>query len=99
MGRGIFTSFIEAAMREAVVERLEEGTFFARIPSCAGVWAEGANEEECLAILQEVLEEWLLFKLRDGDKDIPLLGGVDLNHEWVMEHYEAGQQAGINQAP
>jgi len=86
-------------MREAVVERLEDGTFFAKIPSCAGVWADGVNEEECLAVLQEVLEEWLLFKLRDGDKDIPLLGGVDLNHEWVVEHYEAGQQAGINQAP
>ncbi|WP_081357666.1 type II toxin-antitoxin system HicB family antitoxin [Neomoorella thermoacetica] len=74
--------FTQAAMKEAVIEQLEDGTFFAEIPPCSGVWADGKDEKECLAILQEVLEEWLLFKLRDGDNDIPVLGGADLNHKW-----------------
>jgi predicted RNase H-like HicB family nuclease len=71
MPGGVFTSFIEAAMKEARVEKFEDGSYYAEIPSCPGVWANGDTEEECLATLQEVLEEWLLFKLRDGDKDIP----------------------------
>lgn len=77
MAGGLFTSFIDAAMKEAKVEHLENGNFYAEIPSCLGVWADGETEEECfLKTLQEVLEEWLLFKLRDGDKDFPVIGGV-----------------------
>ncbi|APC07357.1 type II toxin-antitoxin system HicB family antitoxin [Neomoorella thermoacetica] len=103
MGRGAFTTFIQAAMKEAVIERLEDGTFFAEIPPCPGVWADGKDEKECLATLQEVLEDWLLFKLRDGDNDIPVLGGADLNHKWQEDHawvgennLESGQQDRIN---
>lgn len=85
MGRGAFTTFIQAAMKEAVIEQLEDGTFFAEIPPYPGVWADGKDEKECLATLQEVLEEWLLFKLRDVDNDIPVLGGEDLNHKWQVK--------------
>ena len=72
MGRGAFTTFIQAAMKEAVIERLEDGIFFAEIPPCPGVWADGKNEKECLTTLQEVLEDWLLFKLQDRDNDISI---------------------------
>jgi len=82
MKRGIFTSFIHAAMKEAVLEHLEDGSFYAEIPSCPGVWADAETEEKCLQVLQEVLEEWLLFKLRDGDKDFSVIGDIDLNREW-----------------
>ncbi len=90
MGGGMLTSFIDAAMKEAVVEELSDGTFYAEIPSCPGVWADGKTRNECLKTLQEVLEEWLLFKLRDGDKDFPVLGGIDLNREWTEDRSWAG---------
>ena len=31
----------------------------------------GDRKEECCRELQEVLEEWLILKLRDNDPDIP----------------------------
>jgi predicted RNase H-like HicB family nuclease len=96
MGGGLFTSYIDAAMKEAVIKKLEDGTFYAKIPSCPGVWADGDNESECLKTLQEVLEEWLLFKLRDGDS-IPVVGNVDLNIQWKEDLSWVGEDFETNQ--
>lgn len=74
----ILTAFTEAAMHEATYEMLEDGTFFGEIPSCPGVWANEKTLEMCRNVLREVLEEWLILKLRDGDP-LPSIGGIDLN--------------------
>ena len=74
----ILTAFVETAMHEARYEMLEDGTFFGEIPSCPGVWANEKTLEVCRDVLREVLEEWLILKLRDGDF-IPTIGGIDLN--------------------
>lgn len=87
---GIISQFIEAAMKQAEIEILSDGKFYAEIPSCRGVWADGDSKEECLATLQEVLEEWILFKLRDGDKDFPVLNDADLNSDWVEDNSWGG---------
>jgi len=42
------------------------------------VWANEKTLELCRDVLREVLEEWLILKLRDGDF-IPTIGGIDLN--------------------
>jgi predicted RNase H-like HicB family nuclease len=83
---GAITVFISAAMKQARIEFLEEeGIFYGEIPSCQGVWAMGKKNEECLDALQKVLEDWMLFKFRDGDKDFPLLGNANLNEDWQEE--------------
>lgn len=87
MGIGVFTSFIEKAMKKGVIERFEDGTYYAEIPECPGVWATGETEEECLHELQEVLEDWLLFKLKDGDR-IPVIDEIDLNWEFKEENQQ-----------
>jgi len=74
----ILTAFVETAMHEARYKMLEDGTFFGEIPSCPGVWANEKTLELCRDVLREVLEEWLILKLRDGDL-IPTIGGIDLN--------------------
>ncbi|WP_303881703.1 type II toxin-antitoxin system HicB family antitoxin [Acetomicrobium mobile] len=74
----ILTAFVETAMHEARYKMLEDGTFFGEIPSCPGVWANEKTLEVCRDVLREVLEEWLILKLRDGDF-IPTIGGIDLN--------------------
>ncbi len=79
---GIITRFINAAMKRSKVEILEDdGRLYGEIPSCRGVWATGQTKEECLGALREVLEEWTMLKLRDDDKDFPVLDSVDLNVE------------------
>ncbi len=74
----ILTAFVETAMHEARYKMLEDGSFFGEIPSCPGVWANEKTLEVCRDVLREVLEEWLILKLRDGDF-IPKIGGIDHN--------------------
>lgn len=74
----ILTAFTEAAMRKAKYKMLEDSTFWGEIPSCPGVWANEETLEKCREVLREVLEEWLILKLRDRDP-LPPIGGVDLN--------------------
>ncbi|HWQ76615.1 MAG TPA: type II toxin-antitoxin system HicB family antitoxin [Syntrophomonas sp.] len=78
MAMPILTAFTEAALREAVYKILDDGTFYGEIPLCHGVWANEKTLEKCREELHEVLEEWLILKLRDCDP-LPQIGGVDLN--------------------
>lgn len=74
----MLSDYIQSAMREAHYELLENGRFFGKIPPCQGVWADGSTLEECRALLQEVLEDWIIVGLRMGH-DLPVVAGVDLN--------------------
>jgi predicted RNase H-like HicB family nuclease len=70
--------YIAAAMKAAVYEKLEDGTFCGAIRRCPGVIAFAATLYECQEELRSVLEDWLIVKLRHGDT-LPVLGRVDLN--------------------
>ena len=59
--------YIDARLKEAVYKLLEDGTYFGEIPSLKGVWSEGKTLESCRAELQEVMEEWLVLKLRHSE--------------------------------
>lgn len=74
----ILSGFVQAAMDEAKYRILADGSIYGEISSCPGVWANENNLEECREVLQEVLEEWLILKLRDHDP-LPLIRGIDLN--------------------
>ena len=74
----MITEYIQAAMLEAEYELMENGRYFATIPSCQGCWAEGATIDECKVELPEILESWLLLGLQFGHT-LPVLGGIDLN--------------------
>ncbi len=64
-------------MEAASYKVIEDGSYFGEIPGLQGVWANEPTIEECRAVLQEVLEDWLLLKLRDNDP-IPQIGNVNL---------------------
>ena len=78
----MLVKYINAAMDTARYEIIEDGTYYGEIPLCQGVWASGETLEKCREELQEVLEGWLILKLRDGDP-IPVISGVDLKAEVV----------------
>jgi predicted RNase H-like HicB family nuclease len=73
----MLTEYINAALRKAQYKVLDDGSWFAEIPGFDGVWASGAAVEESLEELREVLEEWLILKIRDKD-DIPHIGGLEI---------------------
>ena len=64
-------------MRGAKYELLEEGGYYGSIPGFEGVWADAVSLEECRDELEEVLEEWLLFRL-SRQLPVPILDGIDL---------------------
>lgn len=51
--------YIEAAIREARYEVLEDGTWYAEIPGLKGVWSDAETREQSRKELEEVLEEWI----------------------------------------
>ena len=73
----MLTAYITAAMARARYKLLEDGTYFGEIPGLRGVWANAKKLDACRAELQEVLEDWLVLKLRDGD-EIPRIGRIQL---------------------
>jgi len=74
----VLTNFVTSAMEKASYRILDDGSYYGEIEECRGVWANEKTLEECREVLQEVLEEWLVLKLRDRDQ-LPLLEGIDLN--------------------
>lgn len=70
--------YIQAALEKAEYKQLDDSTWFAEIPKFEGVWANGKTVEECRKELIEVLEDWLLLKLRDRDP-VPVVKGIEIS--------------------
>jgi len=52
----MFSEYIQAAIKRARYEKLEDDTWYAEIPGFQGVWANGPTVEECRADLIGALE-------------------------------------------
>ena len=69
--------YAQKALEKAEYKKLEDGSWFAEIPGFEGVWANGKTVEKCRKELVEVIEEWLMLKVRDGDP-IPIVAGIEI---------------------
>ena len=66
----MLTEYLQAAMRRAKYEILpDDGSFYGEIPDFQGVYANASSLESCREELQEVLEEWVFFRI---SKDLAL---------------------------
>lgn len=75
----MLTDYVETAMRKARYKILADGEgFFGEIPPCRGAWANAQTLEECREQLREVLEDWILVRVRLGQA-LPVLNGINLN--------------------
>ena len=63
----MLSEFIFKKLREAQYKLLKDGSYFGEIAGLRGVWANANNLEDCRKELQEVLEDWLLLKVRDRE--------------------------------
>ena len=88
MFKSILTGYIESALSQAEYDKLEDGTFFGRIPSCKGVVAFGKTLRECENELQSTLEDWILVGLKLGH-ELPMLERYNLNKEPTYESVAA----------
>ncbi|HTS75905.1 MAG TPA: hypothetical protein VMG40_06860 [Bryobacteraceae bacterium] len=74
----MLTKYIQAAMRRAKYEILDDGSFYAHIPELQGVWADADTLEACREELEEVLEEWITSGIAWHDP-FPVVDGIELN--------------------
>jgi predicted RNase H-like HicB family nuclease len=63
----MINEFLDRKMKTARYKILDDGTYFGEIPKLRGIWANAANLEDCRKKLKEVLEDWLLLKIRDHE--------------------------------
>lgn len=80
MTKMILTGYIKSALSQAEYDKLEDGTFSGRIPSCKGVIAFGTTLHECEKELRSAFEDWLLVGLK-LQHPFPVISGYDLNQE------------------
>lgn len=70
----MITQYIEAALSRARYEIIEdEEPYYGEVPELEGVWATGKTLEECCRNLAEVIDGWLVVRLRKG-LSIPSIG-------------------------
>jgi predicted RNase H-like HicB family nuclease len=73
----MLTEYIQAALRQANYEILEDGTFYADVPEMKGLYANASTLEACREELKESLEEWIVLGLQLGHT-LPVLDGITL---------------------
>jgi predicted RNase H-like HicB family nuclease len=75
----MLTEYIEAAMRHAKYEIFpSDNSYYGEIPECNGVWANELTLEDTRKDLRSTLEDWILWRTRDG-AEIPVIDGIDIN--------------------
>ena len=73
----MLTEYIQAAMRCARYEILEDNEFYGEIPGFQGVFASAETLEDCREQLREVLEGWIVLGLRLGHL-MPVVDDISL---------------------
>jgi predicted RNase H-like HicB family nuclease len=74
--------YVYNAMAKARYQVLEDGTYYADIFLCPGVWAIGETVDECREALRDALSEWLIAAY-EGDDQMFGMGDVAwMNPPW-----------------
>ncbi len=74
----MLTKYIEAAMRHAQYEIVEDdNSFYGHISDFSGLWANVPTLEGCREELQSTLEDWTLIGIRQKIS-FPVVNSIDL---------------------
>ena len=75
----MLTHYIDNLIAQARYEILkDDNSYYGEIPGVQGVWANEKTLIKCQQTLREILEEWLLIKLRRNEK-LPVVKKINLN--------------------
>ena len=74
-----YLEYLNAAMKKARFERMENGDYFGSIDGFHGLWANGHTREDAARDLYSALDGWIDVHLRIGRQSIPAIEGIDLN--------------------
>ena len=81
----MLTEYIAAALSKAKYEMIEdEEPYYGEVPELEGVWATGKTLEECRKNLVEVIDGWIIVRLRKG-LPIPPIGAYKIEELSTVE--------------
>ena len=74
----MLSEYVRAAMGKARYEILsDDGSYYGEIPGFEGVYANSDQLEKCREELEEVLEEWILLRVK-RNLPLPVVDGHEL---------------------
>lgn len=79
----MISSFIESKLKSASYKILRDKTYFGEIKGLRGVWANKKTLEACRVELKEVLEDWLVLKIRRGERIAGFRLDIDRRREFA----------------
>lgn len=83
----MLVEYVQEALKKARYEIIDNPEpYYAEIPKLKGVWATGRTLEECRHNLAEVIEGWIIVRLRKGLR-IPPLGRVRVEPATLMRSH------------
>jgi len=63
----MITDYINAALAQAKYEIIkDEEPYYGEVPGLAGVWATGKTLDDCRKNLAEVIDGWIVIRLKKG---------------------------------
>ena len=63
----MIVEYIEAALGKAKYDIIrDEEPYYGEVPGLKGVWATGKTLEECRRKLSEVIEGWIIVRIKKG---------------------------------
>jgi predicted RNase H-like HicB family nuclease len=78
----MLTKYIQAAMKRAQYEILDDKSYYGSIAGFEGVWANEPTLETCREELQEALEDWILLGV-SLNHELPVVEGIELKYTEV----------------
>jgi predicted RNase H-like HicB family nuclease len=80
----VLLKYISSAMKKAKYEILkEDNTYYGEIPGFKGVYANSSSLEKCKEELEEVLEEWLFYRI-SRNLPIPIVDGIESRNPHIQ---------------
>ena len=77
-GEDMIRKYIQTAMEHAKYEILQDdGTYYGEIQECPGVYSNAPTLEKCRNELEEVLEEWVLFRVYKN-LQVPTIDNIEI---------------------
>ena len=73
----MISDYIQDKLELASYKILKDRTYFGEIKNIKGIWSNAKTLEECREELREVLEDWIVVQIRQGNK-IP---GLPMNFD------------------
>ena len=84
-GEAMISEYIQAALERARYEIIDDQEpYYGEVRELAGVWASGGTLEECRRQLVDVIEGWIVVRLRNG-MAIPPLGDSTISEPKSIE--------------